>query len=111
MSAANYLPQFQGLRAVAFMAIFASHLFGFGALGAWGVSVFFTLSGFLMVYSHWFQEKEPSFGIRFPREKIRKLYPLHIAAMAGCALIPCAPYCAAREAAGSWPSPWRCTPP
>lgn len=40
----------QGLRTMAFAAIFLSHTgIGYlGALGAWGVSVFFVLSGFVM---------------------------------------------------------------
>lgn len=45
----------QSLRAIAFLAVFMSHsrLFGLGFLGAWGVSIFFVLSGFLMVYSYY----------------------------------------------------------
>lgn len=56
----QWLPQFQGLRAVAFGAIFISHLGigNFGALGAWGVSVFLVLSGFLMVNSYWFKANQ-----------------------------------------------------
>lgn len=77
----------QGLRAVAFLAIFMSHsrLFGLGFLGAWGVSIFFVLSGFLMVYSYDSRKDyvfPPSF--RFAWEKIRKLYPLHILTMIAC---------------------------
>lgn len=41
----------QSLRGLAFMGIFFSHL-GFAKLGAWSVSVFFILSGFVMYYSY-----------------------------------------------------------
>lgn len=45
----------QGLRAVAFIAIFISHtsVGNYSKLGAWGVSIFLVLSGFVMVYSYW----------------------------------------------------------
>jgi peptidoglycan/LPS O-acetylase OafA/YrhL len=42
----------QAIRAVAFSAIFLSHLEIISGLGGWGVSVFFVLSGFLMSYSY-----------------------------------------------------------
>lgn len=79
----NRISQFQGLRAVAFLAIFISHanVGPFGALGAWGVSVFFVLSGFLMMYSYLPREKSPKFGFNFAWIKIKKLYLLHIAMM------------------------------
>lgn len=85
----QYLPQFQGLRAVAFGAIFISHLGigNLGALGAWGVSVFLVLSGFLMVNSYWLKEKQPVFGVAFAYQKIKRLYPLHIATMLCAALL------------------------
>ena len=41
----------QSLRGLAFMGIFLSHL-GLAKLGAWSVSVFFILSGFVMYYSY-----------------------------------------------------------
>ncbi len=73
----------QGLRSVAFLAIFLSHcrLGALGCLGAWGVSVFFVLSGFLMLYSYFPREKAPKFGFRFAWGKIRTLYPLHVITM------------------------------
>ena len=51
----------QGLRAIAFLAIFISHagLGNYGCLGAWGVSVFFLLSGFLMTLSQLNKEDDP----------------------------------------------------
>lgn len=41
----------QALRACAFIGIFASHT-GMLALGAWGVSIFLVLSGFIMFYAY-----------------------------------------------------------
>lgn len=73
----------QGLRAVAFISIFISHtgIGNLGCLGAWGVSVFFVLSGFLMIYSYFPKENAPCFGFGFAWGKIKKLYPLHIVTM------------------------------
>lgn len=79
----------QGLRAIAFLAIFMSHsrLLGLGFLGAWGVSIFFVLSGFLMVYNY-YPKIDYTFppAYRFAWQKIRKLYPLHILMTVACVL-------------------------
>ena len=53
----NQLKSLQGVRALAFAGIFSSHC-GCSDLGAWGVSVFFILSGFLMVYNCFFCQKD-----------------------------------------------------
>ena len=69
----------QSLRGLAFMGIFFSHL-GFAKLGAWSVSVFFILSGFVMYYSY--VNKSLSCSIKdnvlFAIKKVRCLYPLHL---------------------------------
>lgn len=69
----------QGIRAIAFLGIFAAHSSVF-SLGEWGVSIFFVLSGFLMVYSYY--DKTIEFDLRssicFAAKKITKLYPLHL---------------------------------
>lgn len=75
---------FQSLRALAFMAIFLSHTKLVSLhFGAWGVSVFLVLSGFLMVYSYY--EKEVDLSTKscvvFSVNKIKKLYLLHIIMM------------------------------
>lgn len=78
----NQLKSMQGVRAVAFTGIFSSHC-GCSDLGAWGVSVFFILSGFLMVYNYYDREFNCSVrnNIVFSVRKIQKLYPLHILMM------------------------------
>lgn len=83
MTEKRYFLQFQGLRAVAFSAIFISHLAigNFGVLGAWGVSVFMVLSGFLMMNSYWYREEDAVGCITFAYKKIKRLYVLHIVTM------------------------------
>ncbi len=73
----------QGLRAVAILAIFISHIGigNLGVLGAWGVSVFFVLSGFLMLYNYMPRETIPQNSFGFAWNKIKRLYPLHIVTM------------------------------
>lgn len=73
----------QTVRALAFLGICSGHC-SLTKLGAWGVAVFFNLSGFLMVYRYYTDEKletgiisQLKFGLR----KIMKLYPLHILMM------------------------------
>ena len=73
----------QALRTIAFIGIFLYHA---GSPVKWqtlGVSVFFVMSGFLMVYKH--EDDELAQGIRerllFSWERIRRLYPLHILTM------------------------------
>ena len=77
----------QGLRACGFLAIFISHTVdGYESLGAAGVSIFLTLSGFLLAYGYLQREAallQPSLGgnLRFAFRKIGKLYPLHLFTM------------------------------
>ena len=73
----------QALRALAFIGIFLCHADVNINWSALGVSIFFVLSGFLMVYQY--EGKELSVGIKdnllFSWKKISKLYPLHIVMM------------------------------
>lgn len=73
----------QGLRAIAFATVFLGHSGIFGLLTGMGVSIFFVLSGFLMVYNYMFRELPH--GIKesflFASSKIKKLYPLHLVMM------------------------------
>ena len=85
MNPKKYLQQCQGLRGLTFLCIFASHLFRINAWGAWGVSVFLVLSGFLMAYNYLDRTEETHFGIGFACRKLRRLYGLHVLILAGYA--------------------------
>ena len=76
------LDTLQPLRALAFLAIFTSHS-ELSSLGAWGVSVFLVLSGFLMFYNYHDRTLGTSLkdSLFFSFNKIKKLYPLHIFTM------------------------------
>lgn len=78
----------QALRGLAFLGIFTSHC-DISDLGAWGVSIFFAMSGFLMIYSYESRLFTANVveNFRFALKKISKLYPLHIF-MFGLALPP-----------------------
>lgn len=73
----------QALRGVAFLGVFAFHsgVKCFGGSGAWGVSVFFVLSGFIMTYSYYGSDRINLVSFRnnilFARDKIKRLYLLH----------------------------------
>ena len=82
----------QSIRASAFLGIFLCHT-GFDnvrGLGAWGVSVFIILSGFLMSYNYCdkyiFNDQSIIASIHFGIGKILKLYPLHILTMLAMAI-------------------------
>lgn len=76
------LKSLQALRGLAFLGIFTSHIY-VTQLGAWGVSIFFVLSGFVMFYSYNTREIKCSVtdNFCFAKIKIKKLYPLHIVMM------------------------------
>ncbi len=78
----------QAVRTVAFMGVFTSHC-GATEWGAWGVSVFIVLSGFLMTVSYYDKTLNPSLknNINFAMRKISKLYVLHIVTMVVAALL------------------------
>lgn len=61
------------------MGILTFHC-GLSQLGAWGVSVFFILSGFVLTYSYYDKplKADAKSSISFAVRKIGKLYPLHI---------------------------------
>ncbi len=69
----------QLLRVMAFLGILIEHCGGL-LLGAWGVSVFLVLSGFLMVYNNYTEDLKCSFvsRITFSLRRIERLYPLHV---------------------------------
>lgn len=72
----------QTVRALAFLGIFTSHC-GVTYLGPWGASVFFVLSGFVMVFTYSDKNMDTSMrsNFQFSLKKIKKLYPLHIVMM------------------------------
>lgn len=73
----------QALRGYAILGIFLSHSKFFISWSALGVSVFFVISGFLMMYKYEQTCFEKSFinNLFFAQKKILKLYPLHIITM------------------------------
>lgn len=81
----------QTLRGIAFLGIFLHHC-GFGSAGSWGVSIFFVLSGFLMTYNYLPDGAFlPEIGFKkcavFAKNKISKLYKLHLIALICCFLL------------------------
>lgn len=78
----NRINSLQSIRAIAFLGILTSHC-GATELGAWGVSVFLVLSGFVMFFSYQDKILDMSLmgSLRFSVNKIKKLYPLHILMM------------------------------
>lgn len=70
----------QGLRAIAMISIFLFHA-GLLPNGIFPVTLFFLLSGFFMYYKHNNISEELSIinSIKFGVNKIKKLYPMHIA--------------------------------
>ncbi len=75
--ARRYLPGLDGLRALAVSAVVAYHLgFGWAAGGFLGVSVFFTLSGYLITDLILSEFANGSFRLaRFWRARARRLFP------------------------------------
>ena len=81
----------QVIRAIAFILIFLSHV-ELISTGPVGVSLFLVLSGFCMTYSYLDKSEKtpcPSFmnNLKFARDKIKKLYPLHVVTLLFVALV------------------------
>lgn len=72
----------QGLRAVAFLSIFGTHLSIIKNWAALGVSIFVVMSGFLMSLSYFnkidLENLSIKGNIKFTVGKMKRLYPLHI---------------------------------
>lgn len=69
----------QILRVICFLGVFLAHcgFRCFGAAGAWAVSCFFVLSGFLLTVKH--ADETLQMGCwQFALRHVRKLYPLHV---------------------------------
>lgn len=73
----------QALRGYAIIGVFLCHEHVFDAGGPMGVSIFFILSGFLLTYKQDYPNDSNCFyeNLIFAINKIKKLYPLHIATM------------------------------
>lgn len=86
----------QALRAIAFLGIFFTHAEFFISWSAFGVSIFYVLSGFLMMYHYDNTEMDLSVGscFRFAINKIKTLYPLHIVTMILAAILSIAVFLA-----------------
>lgn len=81
----------QVVRALGFLGVFIAHCgVTHVETGPWGVSLFFVLSGFVMVYTYYDRELPASWiqCIKFSAEKIRRLYPLHILMVFFALIIP-----------------------
>lgn len=81
------LNQIQALKGIAFLGVALSHtgLVCFYSSGHWGVSLFLTLSGFMMTYKYLFANRIPCISfvnlLKFVWNKMKKLYPLHVVTM------------------------------
>lgn len=75
------LERLEVLRALACIGVFTSHCY-ISSLGAWGVSVFIMLSGFLLVYNGLDRADSFPTGVKgcagYAFRKIARLYPLYI---------------------------------
>lgn len=68
--------KFQGIRGIASISIIISHFFPhYDLLGAFGVSVFICLSGFLCVYNY---VENTRYDLRWFLRKFAKVYPLYL---------------------------------
>ncbi len=78
----NRIESLEGLRVLAFLGIFISHI-GLYDWGAWGVSIFLVLSGFLMVYNYYDNDLPDDVKgcLMCAVNRVKKLYPLHIVTM------------------------------
>lgn len=82
------IKNFQGLRGVAIILVVISHysVSGnqiIGYMGALGVSIFFMMSGYLLIY-HNYNKSEKLQIIKYVKRKLIKFYPLHLLTLVLC---------------------------
>lgn len=83
----------QALRALAFIGIFLAHVHIPYNWSGLGVSIFFTLSGFLLMYRHSGETNcHFTYAAKYSIKKISRIYPLHLITMVGAALIYLTPH-------------------
>ena len=82
-SSAKTIDSLQMIRGIAFLIVFIRHA-TYICPGSLGVSLFFVLSSFVMVYSYW--DRPPAVTLKgaglFMVKKIKRLYPLHLIMLA-----------------------------
>lgn len=73
----------QALRTIAFLGIFLRHVDFSLNWSSLGVSIFFVMSGFLMMYRYYDKKISVTLtdNLKFAINKIKKLYPLHLITM------------------------------
>lgn len=71
----------QALRGIAFLGITSFHC-GVSLMGPWSVTIFFVLSGFVLMYSKKPVDCTLKNSICFSLNKIKKLYPLYLITLA-----------------------------
>jgi exopolysaccharide production protein ExoZ len=93
----------QGLRAVAAASVMLYHVlymlvhnagysFHFPNVGAAGVDLFFLISGFIMIYTHFDDFRETGASASFMRRRVIRIVPLYwLATTATVALLACTP--------------------
>jgi peptidoglycan/LPS O-acetylase OafA/YrhL len=93
----------QGLRAIAAASVVLYHVFNmlvhnagysfhFSDVGAAGVDLFFLISGFIMIYTHFDNFGEEGASTSFMRRRVIRIVPLYwLATTATVALLVCAP--------------------
>jgi peptidoglycan/LPS O-acetylase OafA/YrhL len=89
LNSLNYRPDFDGLRAIAVLAVLAFH--GFPNLikgGFLGVDVFFVLSGYLISLNIFQRINKGTFNfLEFYYQRIRRIFPALILVLTACAVI------------------------
>lgn len=92
-SKSKLLTHLQSLRAIAFISIVICHSRilnnSLDCLGPWGVSLFFVLSGFVMIYSYYDKQRIKKVSlisnVKFALIKLKRIWLLHI--LCTCAML------------------------
>jgi len=93
----------QALRALAFIGIFLAHVHARFDWSGFGVSLFFALSGFLLMSRHSDLPHTVTESAKYAIHKIMRIYPLHLLTMVAAALIYLVPHILKGSAQGYLP--------